>query len=90
LNTATSQRAESIVVDSKVQIEEESGDSKAAISEGKYDCTKVVDLKEALVGMAQGRTNAKQMVPFKSVGTAVQHVMSGFAVYQGRPAKVGE
>lgn len=95
IDTDTFQRAESIVVDSKVQIEEESGDAKAAISEGKYDRTKVVDLKEALVGKAQGRTSAKQIVLFKSVGTAVQDVMSGFAVYQeavrqGKGIDVGE
>lgn len=82
IDTDTFQRAESIVVDSKIQIEEESGDAKAALSEGKYDRTKVVDLKEVLVGEAQGRTSAKQIVLFKSVGTAVQDVMSGFAVYQ--------
>ena len=95
IDTDTFQRAESIVVDSKIQIEEESGDAKAAIGEGKYDRAKVVDLKEVLVGTAQGRTSAKQMVLFKSVGTAVQDVMSGFAVYQeavrqGKGHDVGE
>jgi ornithine cyclodeaminase/alanine dehydrogenase-like protein (mu-crystallin family) len=95
IDTDTFQRAESIVVDSKIQIEEESGDAKAAISEGKYDRTKVVDLKEVLIGKAQGRTTAQQMVLFKSVGTAVQDVMSGFAVYeeavrQGKGIDVGE
>jgi ornithine cyclodeaminase/alanine dehydrogenase len=91
----TFQRAESIVVDSKIQIEEESGDAKAAISEGKYDRAKVVDLKEVLIGKAPGRTSPKQIVLFKSVGTAVQDVMSGFAVYkeavrQGKGVDVGE
>ena len=54
-----------------------------------------MDLKEALVGKAQGRTNSEQMVLFKSVGTAVQDVMAGFAVYeeavrQGWGVDVGE
>jgi ornithine cyclodeaminase/alanine dehydrogenase len=95
IDAETFQRAESIVVDSKVQVEEESGDVKAALSEGKYDRTKVVDLKEVLVGKAQGRTSAQQMVLFKSVGTAVQDVMAGFVVYEeavrrGRGQDIGE
>jgi ornithine cyclodeaminase/alanine dehydrogenase-like protein (mu-crystallin family) len=81
-------------VDSKVQVEE-SGDVKAAVSEGKYDRAKVVDLKEVLVDNAQGRTSVQQMVLFKSVGTTVQDVMAGFVVYegavrQGRGQDIGE
>lgn len=61
----------------------------------KYERTKVVDLKEVLVGQARGRTDPRQMVLFKSVGTAVQDVMAGFVVYraalaQGRGREVGE
>ena len=82
IDADTFQRAQWIVVDSKVQVEEESGDVKAAVSEGKYDRAKVVDLKEVLVGKAQGRTSVQQMVLFKSVGTAVQDVMAGFVVYE--------
>jgi ornithine cyclodeaminase/alanine dehydrogenase len=95
IDTDTFQRAESIVVDSKVQAEEESGDVKAALGEDKYDRAKVVDLKDVVAGKAQGRTSARQMVLFKSVGTAVQDVMAGFAVYeaavrQGRGQDIGE
>ena len=95
IDADTFQRAQWIVVDSKVQVEEESGDVKAAVSEGKYDRAKVVDLKEVLVGKAQGRTSVQQMVLFKSVGTAVQDVMAGFVVYeeavrQGRGQDIGE
>jgi ornithine cyclodeaminase/alanine dehydrogenase len=95
IDTDTFQRAEWIVVDSKVQIEEESGDAKAAISEGKYDRSKIADLKEVLVGKERGRSSTQQMVLFKSVGTAVQDVMAGFAVYeeavrQGRGQDIGE
>jgi len=95
IDADTFQRAECIVVDSTAQVEEESGDVKAALSEGKYDRAKVVDLKEVLVGQAQGRTSAQQMVLFKSVGTAVQDVMAGFVVYeealrQGRGQDIGE
>jgi ornithine cyclodeaminase/alanine dehydrogenase len=95
IDTDTFQRAECIVVDSKVQVEEESGDAKAAVSEGKYDRAKVEDLKEVLIGKTPGRTSTKQMVLFKSVGTAVQDVMAGFAVYeeavrQGRGQDIGE
>jgi alanine dehydrogenase len=95
IDTDTFQRAESIVVDSKVQVEEESGDVKAALSEDKYDRAKVVELKDVLAGKAQGRTGAQQIVLFKSVGTAVQDVMAGFVVYeeavrQGRGQDIGE
>jgi len=95
IDADTFQRAERIVVDSKVQVEEESGDVKAALSAGKYDRAKAVDLKEVLVGKAQGRTSVPQMVLFKSVGTAVQDVMAGFVVYeeavrQGRGQDIGE
>jgi ornithine cyclodeaminase/alanine dehydrogenase len=95
IDADTFQRAESIVVDSKVQVEEESGDVKAALSADKYDRAKVVELKDVLAGKAQGRTSAQQMVLFKSVGTAVQDVMAGFAVYeaavqQGRGLDIGE
>ena len=45
--------------------------------------------------LAQGRTSNQQMVLVKSVGTAVQDVMAGFAVYeeavrQGRGQDIGE
>jgi ornithine cyclodeaminase/alanine dehydrogenase len=95
IDTDTFQRAECIVVDSKIQVEEESGDARAAVSEGKYDRAKVEDLKEVLVGKTPGRTNTQQIVLFKSVGTAVQDVMAGFAVYeeavrQGRGQDIGE
>lgn len=95
IDPETFARAGWIVVDSKVQVEEESGDVKAAIGEGKYDREKVVELKDVLAGKAKGRTNAEQITLFKSVGTAVQDVMAGFVVYgeavrQGRGQDIGE
>jgi ornithine cyclodeaminase/alanine dehydrogenase-like protein (mu-crystallin family) len=47
------------------------------------------------VGQTQGRISARQMVLFKSIGTAVQDVMAGFMVYeeavrQGRGQDIGE
>ncbi len=88
-------RAERVVVDSRVQVEEESGDARAALAEGKYDRGKVVELKEVLVGREPGRSHARQITLFKSVGTAVQDVMAGFVVYQeavrrGRGQDIGE
>lgn len=95
IDPETFARAEQITVDSKGQLGEESGDAKAAISEGKYDRDKIVELKEVLAGQAPGRTSPQQMVLFKSVGTAVQDVMAGFAVYeeatrQGRGQDIGD
>jgi len=95
IDPETFARAERIVVDSKVQVEEESGDVRAAIGEGQYERDKVVELKDVLVGKAKGRTSAQQITLFKSVGTAVQDVMAGFVVYeeavrQGRGQDIGE
>ena len=95
IDPETLARADRIIVDSKIQVEGESGDIIAALAENKYDREKVVELKEVLVGSAEGRTGPEQIVLFKSVGTAVQDVMAGFAVYeealaQGRGQDIGE
>lgn len=95
IDAETFARADRIVVDSKVQVEEESGDVRVALSEGKYDREKVVELKDVLAGKARGRASTDQITLFKSVGTAVQDVMAGFVVYQeavrqGRGQDVGE
>ncbi len=74
--------AECILVDSKAQMEEESGDILTAMQEGKYDAGKVFELKQALIGQAPIRSRDDQITLFKSVGTAVQDVMSGLAVYK--------
>ena len=95
IDAETFQRAERIVVDSRVQMEGESGDLKAAMETGTYDRAKVIELKEVVAGRAPGRSGPDEITLFKSVGTAIQDVAAGFAVYkeavrQGLGQDVGE
>jgi alanine dehydrogenase len=76
-------RAGRIVIDCQTrQIEEESGDVIDALAKGTYDRGKVVELQEVVAGRAAGRDSNDQITLFKSVGTAVQDVAAGYAVYQ--------
>jgi ornithine cyclodeaminase/alanine dehydrogenase-like protein (mu-crystallin family) len=76
-------RAGRIVIDCQTrQIEEESGDVIDALANGTYDRGKVSELQEVVAGRAPGRDGEDQITLFKSVGTAVQDVASGYAVYQ--------
>jgi alanine dehydrogenase len=76
-------RAGRIVIDCQPkQIEEESGDVIDALANGRYDRGKVVELQEVVAGRASGRDAEDQITLFKSVGTAVQDVTAGYAVYQ--------
>lgn len=95
IDAETFRRAERIVVDSRVQMEGESGDLKAAMAAGTYDRAKVTELKEVVAGCAPGRSGSDETTLFKSVGTAIQDVAAGFAVYkeavrQGLGQDVGE
>ena len=95
IDAETFRRAERIVVDSRVQMEGESGDLKAAMAAGTYDRAKVTELKEVVAGRAPGRLGSDEITLFKSVGTAIQDVAAGFAVYkeavrQGLGQDVGE
>ncbi|MBF6568657.1 MAG: ornithine cyclodeaminase family protein [Candidatus Binataceae bacterium] len=84
-----------IVVDSLHQVREESGDVVAAIKENKFPAERVFELKDIVGGKVAGRGEDREITLFKSVGTAIQDVMAGFAVYeeavrQGRGRDVGE
>jgi ornithine cyclodeaminase/alanine dehydrogenase len=81
IDTETFSRADRIAVDSQVQVEGESGDVLDAIEAGTWDASKVTELTEMVSG-APGRGGREEITLFKSVGTAVQDVMSGYAVYQ--------
>jgi len=82
IDAETIGRADVMVVDSKAQIEEESGDVLAAIQEGTYDSKKVFEAADVVGGKAPGRTSESQITLYKSVGTAIQDVMAGHAVYE--------
>lgn len=75
-------RAERIQVDSLAQVREESGDSTAAIAAGTWSEAKFVDMPSVVSGQVRAREDDEQITLFKSVGTGVQDVMAGFAVYE--------
>ena len=81
--------ADRILMDTYVGVKEESGDSFAAIEAGTWDDGKIIELPQVLDGMA-ARDSELQKTLFKSVGSAVQDVMAGFAVYdQARQLGIG-
>lgn len=95
IDPETFARADRIVTDSRVQLEAESGDLHAARQAGTYDRSKVAELKDIVAGRLPGRTESDETTLFKSVGTAIQDVAAGFAVYreavrQGLGQDVGE
>lgn len=74
-------RADCIQLDSLEQVRGESGDAIAADEAGYWDASKMVEMPAVVAGEVRARTDAEQITLFKSVGTAVQDVMAGFAVY---------
>jgi ornithine cyclodeaminase/alanine dehydrogenase len=84
-------RAACIQVDSLEQVRGESGDATAAIAAGAWEESKMVEMPTVVAGTAPARTADDQITLFKSVGTAVQDVMAGFAVYeQARRLGIGQ
>lgn len=73
--------ADRILMDTIVGVKEESGDSFAAIDAGTWDDNKIIELPQVLDG-TPARVGDDQTTLFKSVGSAVQDVMAGFAVYE--------
>lgn len=75
-------RADRIQIDSLEQVRGESGDAFAALEHGAWDEGKMVEMADIVAGQAVARDSAEQVTLFKSVGTAVQDVMAGFAIYE--------
>jgi alanine dehydrogenase len=75
-------RADSILLDSIEQVRGESGDAFAAIASGAWEESKMVEMPAVVAGSVRARETDEQITLFKSVGTAVQDVMAGFAVYE--------
>jgi ornithine cyclodeaminase/alanine dehydrogenase-like protein (mu-crystallin family) len=73
-------RAACVVMDTR-HAQQESGDCLEAIRQGKLPADRVVALADLVAGKSAGRTSADQITLFKSVGTALQDVMGGLAVY---------
>jgi alanine dehydrogenase len=70
-----------IVVDTSLVLKE-SGDVLAASKAGTLDALKILALEDIIAGKAPGRTSNDEVTLFKSVGTAVQDIVIGYAVYK--------
>jgi alanine dehydrogenase len=77
----TFHRAARVVIDT-CHAKQESGDFLEAISQDKFPHERVAELADVVARKAAGRTSGDQITLFKSVGTALQDVMGGFAVYE--------
>ena len=75
-------RPDRIVVDSLHQVEEECGDVLETISRGLWERDKVSELTSLVTAAVPGRVNASEITLFKSVGTGLQDVVAGFAIYE--------
>jgi ornithine cyclodeaminase/alanine dehydrogenase-like protein (mu-crystallin family) len=82
IDPETFRRATRIGMDSVVQVEGESGDAIAALEEHAYDAARVIELKDLVANGRVDRGAADAITLFKSVGSAVQDVMAGWAVYR--------
>ena len=82
IDPETFRRAQRIGMDSKIQVEGESGDAIAALEEGAYRADQVIELKTLVAAGQVDRGPAVSISLFKSVGSAVQDVMAGWAVYR--------
>lgn len=65
-------RADLVVADMVVEVLHDTGDLLAANAEGIDISDRISSLAEVVAGRAVGRTNAQQIVLYKSVGSAVQ------------------
>jgi ornithine cyclodeaminase/alanine dehydrogenase len=75
-------RSDLIVVDALAQVLEESGDVIDAQAAGAFDPSAVAELHDVAAGLRGGRPSGDAVTLFKSVGTALQDVMSGLAIYE--------
>jgi alanine dehydrogenase len=96
VDAETFSRPDMVVVDaSPAQVEAESGDVIAAIRSGDYRREGVLEIQDIVSGKAQGRKSHNDITLYKSVGNAMQDIVSGYSVYkkardQGMGIDVGE
>lgn len=82
IDIAAVRRANRVVVDSKEQAKIEAGDLVPAIDAGVLQWKDVADLGSVLVGKAAGRGGPKDVTLFKSVGLAIEDVVTAARVYE--------
>ncbi|MDZ7638025.1 MAG: ornithine cyclodeaminase family protein [Bryobacterales bacterium] len=82
LSTATVRRAHRIALDSREQAELEAGDLLLAYGGTDWPAAQVCEVAELLSGKATGRTSAKELTIFKSVGLGIQDVAVAGWIYE--------
>jgi ornithine cyclodeaminase/alanine dehydrogenase-like protein (mu-crystallin family) len=80
-------RANLVVVDSKEQAKLEAGDLVPAVEAGGLRWADVVELGEVIVGRTSGRGGAADVTLFKSVGLAIEDVVTAARVYESAKAQ---
>jgi ornithine cyclodeaminase/alanine dehydrogenase-like protein (mu-crystallin family) len=79
-------RADLIAVDSIEQARMEAGDLLTALEESEWSSPRIVELKDVVAG-AKARTSPDQITLFKSVGLAVEDVISAGFIYERAQAQ---
>jgi alanine dehydrogenase len=87
VDVAAVRRANRVVVDSKEQAKLEAGDLVPAVEAGVLHWKDVVELGAVLVGKAGGRTGPADVTLFKSVGLAIEDVVTAARVYEAAKEK---
>jgi ornithine cyclodeaminase/alanine dehydrogenase-like protein (mu-crystallin family) len=82
IDVAAVRRADRIVVDSKEQAKLEAGDLVPAIEAGVVHWKDVIELGAVIVGQATGRGRPTDVTLFKSVGLAIEDVVTAARVYE--------
>jgi ornithine cyclodeaminase/alanine dehydrogenase len=74
-------RCDAIVADVPEEVEQDTGDMKAAAREGVAFAGKLISLADQISGVRQARTTLDQIVVYKSVGGALQDVVIAELLY---------
>ena len=82
IDVAAVRRATRVVVDSKEQAKLEAGDFVPAIDAGVLHWAEVVELGAVLVGKTPGRGSPSDVTLFKSIGLAIEDVVTAGRVYE--------
>lgn len=87
IDSDTFGRSDLVVVDALSQVLEESGDVIDALKAGTFDPTTTSELHDLVAGTVARPSSDQAVTLFKSVGTAVQDLMAGLAVYEVAAAR---
>jgi len=87
IDAAAVARARLVVCDDVTCCQNEAGDFREAIEQGVFDWSRAVNLADVVSGRHPGRSDAKDIVLFKSVGMALEDVAVGHRVLMAAKAQ---